>query len=289
MKDFAKKHREGLLLTILAVVCAVSLWISGRTSLSSPKELGLVGVAAFQSVGDAIGEFFSSTFTSIQKLSELQADYDALRTRMGELEAATSDASALRDENRRLREVLGFSGALSYQNVPAQLIGKAPGLFFASLTINKGYNQGIRRGMPVITMQDANLVLVGKVELVSPDAAVVQPLFSDTMYITARLDSSRYEGLVKGSGFAGDPLVMQYIAANAQSQLRIGDTVSSSGVNSRYPGGLRIGSVSAISSRPYENTLELEVKAAVDFSRLEYMYVLIIPIEQDNAGLEDTP
>jgi rod shape-determining protein MreC len=277
MKDFIKRHREIVSLIGITIACVISLWVSGETSLSSPKELGLAGMSIFQAAGDSIGTFFGNTFTSIEKLSALQTEHQALLNRMASLEAQSSDASTLRAENQRLREVLGFSGALSFQNIPSQLIAKSPGPFFASLTINKGFNQGIRRGMPVITMQDASLVLVGKIALVSPESAVIQPIFSDSMYITARLDVSRFEGLIRGSGFSADPLIMQYVSLDAQSMIKVGDLITSSGVNSRYPGGLKIGTVQAVTSRPYENTLEIEVKTAVDFARLEYMYVLMVP------------
>jgi rod shape-determining protein MreC len=84
---------------------------------------------------------------------------------------------------------------------------------------------------------------------------------------------SRYEGLVSGAG-DGTSLVMRYVDDRARASIRFGDVVITSGMNSIYPAGIRIGTVDSIQSKAYETTLELTLNPIIDFERLEYVFVV---------------
>jgi rod shape-determining protein MreC len=67
---------------------------------------------------------------------------------------------------------------------------------------------------------------------------------------------------------------MRFVAATARSAVGYGDVVVTSGMSSLYPRGLVIGTVLEVQARPYESSLELLVEPAVDFGRLEYVFVV---------------
>ena len=46
-------------------------------------------------------------------------------------------------------------------------------------------------------------------------------------------------------------------------------------MNSLYPKGIYIGKVRAIRAKEYDTSLELAIDPVVDFSRLEYVFVLV--------------
>jgi rod shape-determining protein MreC len=56
--------------------------------------------------------------------------------------------------------------------------------------------------------------------------------------------------------------------------------IISSGMGGIFPAGINLGRVSVINTLEYETTLEIEVEPVVDFSRLEYIFL----IEADNSG-----
>jgi rod shape-determining protein MreC len=90
--------------------------------------------------------------------------------------------------------------------------------------------------------------------------------------VGARLLTSHYEGLVNGSG--DESVTMKYVKRYARSNIRYGDIVVTSGMKSLYPSGIFIGAVKAIHAREYDTSLELELEPVIDFSRLEYVFVL---------------
>ena len=174
-----------------------------------------------------------------------------------------------------MRSALGFSSLLGYANLPAQVIAKDPGILFSTITINKGFNDGVRKDMPVIAIQDGRQGLVGKVQELGPSSAQIVPVFDAQSYIAARIDGNRYEGLVQGGGTSLQDLQLLYIAQEAKPSISVGNLVVTSGLNSIFPPNIIIGTVSSVESKPYEPALTLNVKPFVEFTRVEYVYLLM--------------
>jgi rod shape-determining protein MreC len=248
------------------------MWFSGKTNMASPKDLGMAIFSFFQQISTSAGNFVSSSINSVQQLTELRADYNKLADKLQVYEEKQSDIEQLRSENERLKVVLQFGSDLGYANTPSQIIGKDPGVLFN--TFNKGYNHGVRKGMPVIAIQNGMQGLVGKIMAVSPVTSQVLPVFDSQNYIGARLEKSRYEGLVNGGGSSLSDLHMTYIDPGAKDLISVNDLVITSGLNSMYPPNLLIGKVTSILSKPYETSLEVSIHPFVEFSRIEYVYVL---------------
>jgi len=272
-ESFAR-HRNGLTLALLVVISLVSLGVSTDAMSLRPKEVGQSFVAIFQQSASAVGRFFAGTVTSIRELSQLREQYDELLGQVRQYETIADDIALLRSENERLREALGFEQSLPYSSLPARVIAKEPGSFFEGLTINQGRAAGVRRYMPVIANQDGMQGLVGRVEEVGLSTSVVMPIFDYDSFVAARLLRSRHEGLVAGEGSSQGMLTMLYVAKSARDEISVGDMVITSGMRSLFPEGLLIGTVEAILGRPYETSLNMELDPTVDFSRLEYVFVL---------------
>lgn len=276
IRENLSKHRNGLTLAVLVAVCLVSLGVSTESMNVRPKEVGQSFVAVFQQAGAAVGRFFADTVTSIRELSALRAQYDELIAEVREYEAVADDIALLKAENERLREALDFEERLRGESVPSRVIGKEPGSFFSGLTINKGRAAGVERYMPAIANEGGVQGLVGRVEEVGLTASVVMPIFDRDSYVAARLLRSRHEGLVSGEGMAASAgrLTMLYVPSSARAEISVGDVVITSGMRSIFPEGIRIGTVESIQGRPYETSLHIALEPLVDFSRLEYVFVL---------------
>jgi rod shape-determining protein MreC len=180
----------------------------------------------------------------------------------------------LKMENQQLRKQLGFSQKIGYKHIPAEIIGKDPGNYFNTIMINKGKRDGVKENMPVIAFQEGFQGLIGKVVAVGLCCSEVLPIFDQSCYVAARLQSSRYEGLVSGKTGSASRIIMRYVKKRARSDIKYGDLIITSGMNSIYPKGIYIGRVREIGGKEYETTLELEIEPIIDFSRLEYVFVL---------------
>lgn len=239
-----------------------------------PEKIGLSIMSILQQTFDTIGNFFSATITSIAELRDLQQKYNDLLKRTELLKVYERDYVQLKRENELLKEQLGLLEAMDYEAIPARIIAKDPNSQFYAIILNKGIKDGIKRNMAVIAYQNGIEGLVGRVIEVTLDASIVLPIFENTSYIAARLSTSRYEGLVNGKGSDTDNLIMQYVRKSAKNEIQYGDMVVTSGLQSLYPPEIAIGRVKKINEPKYVSSLEITIEPVLDFSRIEYVFIL---------------
>lgn len=275
MREFLKRHSSVIVLILMLITTFLGMWFSGKTAIPNPRIIGMAFTSFFQNLGTSTGKLIGDSVNSVQQLSELRTQYEALVKRLQVYEEKQSDIESLRAENERLKIALGFSSAIGYSNLPAQVIAKDPGILFSTITINKGFNDGVRRDMPVIAIQDGQQGLVGKVQELGPSSAQIIPVFDSRSYLAARIDKNRFEGLVQGGGTSLIDLQMLYVAQAAKTSTGVGDLVVTSGLNSIFPPNLIIGKIATIESKAYEPSLSLTVSPFVEFSKLEYVYLLV--------------
>ena len=274
IKRFYSEHKTGTVLGILLGVALVLLTITSERRHLNIKETGLSVFSVFQTGINQVENFFSRTFNSINELKKLKIEYDELQDKLSEYKIIERDLVELRQENKILREQLGFSREIGINHIPAEIIGKDPGNVFNTIAINRGSRHGVKKDMPVIAFQEGFQGLVGKVVSTGLFSSQVIPLYDSTCYVAARLQKSRYEGLVSGMGGLHKNLIMRYVKKRARAEIKYGDLVITSGMNSIYPKGIYIGRVRAVWGKTYETSLELEVESIIDFSKLEYVFIL---------------
>lgn len=218
--------------------------------------------------------FFTGTAAAIAELSDLREKYRELTERLSDYELLQRANADIRSENERLKTLLGFAESLPTKNIPAQIIGRDPNNLYSALTINRGARQGIRKNMAVISFHGSKTGLVGKIVEVGRSTSLVMPIFDFDCFVSARLETTRYDGLVNGQGDSDLPLVMKYVKKRAKDEISVGDEIITSGENPIYPKDIPIGFVSSIRGLEYETSLELAVDPVIDFSRLETVFVL---------------
>jgi len=235
------------------------------------------GLSAFSGVRGGIYEFtsfISRTVLSVSELATLRREHAELIRQLERFEEIERSNAEIYQENIRLREQLGFSRSLRYRRIPAQISGRDPNNLYSALVINKGSYSGVSNNMAVVAWQDGIQALVGKVIQVGAFESLVMPVFDLNSQVSARFSVTRYEGIVEGQGNAETPLLMRFVPRRARNDINIGDIIISSGMGGIFPAGINIGRVSGVNILEYENTLNVEVTPMVDFSRLEYVFII---------------
>jgi rod shape-determining protein MreC len=278
--DEGKKQKSGhfiaelYVFVILSVVSFVVLYFSNTSFIVDFKDVGL---SLFSGVRNGIHEatsLVSRTVLSVRELATLRQEYAELTSRIARYEQLERSAAEIRQENRRLREQLGFSESLGYKHIPAEIIGRDPDNLFSAFVINKGKTAGVSTNMPVIAYQNGTQGLVGKVIQAAQFESLVMPLYEMSSFVSSRLSELRYEGIVEGLGQPELPLLMRFIRKRARDEISFGDIVITSGMGGVYPPGITIGRVSRVLYQEYEISMEVELESVIDFSRLEYVFVI---------------
>jgi len=269
-----RENHKGALLSVLLIVCLLMIYFSGATALESPKDLGLTFISVFQKGVHSTTSWFSGTLNSISELADLRVEYQKTLTRLQDFEGIERQVLELKRENDLLREQLNFSPINGWDHISSEIIAKDPENIFTSIVINRGTIHGVRKGMPVTAFQDGMQGLIGKVVQAGINTSLVMPLFSRSSYVAARLQKTRYEGLIRGTGSSSDLLIMNYVKKTAADKINLEDLVITSGMSTVYPKGVFIGRIKSIFYEDYDTSLEIRILPIINFSKLEYIYVL---------------
>lgn len=274
-KRFSFKFQLDLFVMLIYVfVSGIFLAFSSGGFVVNFREVGFSFFSGVQRSVYSISTFFSGTINAITELGELREKYTQLLGRLEDYELLQRTNADIRLENYHLKELLGFSESLEAKNIPAEIIARDPNNLYSSITINRGARHGVKKNMAVISFQGSNTALVGKIVQVGRSTSMIMPLYDYQCYVSARLQTNRYEGLVNGQGNPDTPLVMKYIKKRARDEIDIGDMIVTSGENYNYPKNIPIGFVTRIRGIDYETSLEIDLEPVIDFSRLENVFVL---------------
>jgi rod shape-determining protein MreC len=264
MKDqFSRTIQTTITFLITAGVLVLAFGGYFRTA-SGALTGGLVGVQ----------DWFASRTRAIQEFMAAPGDLIALRARNAELEAQVSqlqtqviDLQQRANETSILAALVDFSRASPESSYKAaSVIGRDPSPFLHYIIINRGSNDGIQRGMPVVT----NEGLAGRIDAVISDAARVQLITDPASSVNVHLRNANTDAMVAGS-VTGDislELISQDVAVESA------DIILTSGLGGGFPPDLIVGQVVNVRKLPAELFQEATVQPAVDFTRLQIVLVI---------------
>jgi len=259
---------------ILTIISTVMLLLSSSNFMHNVKNAGLSIFSGIRGGIYEVTSFISRTVLSISELSDLRREHADLLKQLDRFEELERSNAEIYQENIRLKEQLEFSRTLRYRRIPAQISGRDPDNLFSAVVINKGSFSGISNDMAVVAWQNGTQALVGKVVQTGVFESLVLPIFDTNSLVSSRLSVSRFEGIIEGQGNSEASLLMRFVPRRAREEINIGDVIITSGMGGIFPAGINIGRVNGVNTLEYETTLEIEVTPMIDFSRLEYIFVI---------------
>jgi len=158
---------------------------------------------------------------------------------------------------------------IGYSFLEAIVINKNFTGFTSSIVINKGYNDGIRKNMPVLSGGG----IVGKTYDVSKNYTKVILVNDLRSSVDVILEKSRHNGVVSGAGKANS-LNLNYIQKDFD--IFVDENVISSGYGGVFPKGLIVGKINTISDDIFGLFKEITVTPYVNFRKIENVTVLLV-------------
>lgn len=259
---------------IIIVLVILMVGTIHYTSLPRPRLGFLEGawrdvLSPFQLALTRVQRFFQNRVRGIQELRTLHQRNAELEHLVLDLQAEVFALHNYQRENEWLREALDFKNELEHELLVAEVIGRSPSNWESTITINKGQAHGVTKGMAVIT----KVGIVGTV--------INSSQFTSTVLLMIDAQSAT-GGLVQSSGdlvlIEGAEGQRGYLVAkplNRDTFVEVGDVIVTSGLSRIYPKNLPIGEVVSVESRQYDLSFAALVRPYVDFTRLEYVLVVI--------------
>lgn len=255
----------GLLAVILFVLLVSSIgknrdfgpWQKVGVELFAPIQKGIVfiqrGIAAF-------GHDYIY-LVGVQKENRLlRKEIERLRSKNNEYREAII-------ANIRFKKLLNFKETVPLPLLSAEVVGYDPTVWFKTMIISRGSDDGLQRGMAVISADG----VVGQIISVSLHYAKVLLITDRNSAVDVIVQRSRVRGVLKGE--SGGVCSLDYVGI--RDDVKPGDIVICSGVGGIFPKGLPVGRViKAKSSRP-GLFQDIEVVPCVNISDIEEALVVL--------------
>ena len=268
-----------LLLSIVpGVLCAMG---QGSYVRSAIVTVGIPFRWAFTKIGEGISGF-SVYFKTIDALRE---ENDALRRELDEYKNLVYDAELIEEENDFLSDFLGLKEEhLDFALENASVLGREATNYRTLLTLSKGTLHGIDVNMPIITETG----LIGHITEVGATWSKAVVITETASAVGGYIERSGALGVVEGTYELRTDGLCRMVYIEADSDIRIGDKVITSGIGGIYPRGLLIGRVSAVEVDENSRTLTATIEPAAELDSVSKVMIVTEygVVEEDGNGVQ---
>lgn len=275
MAGARRASRRRYVLLVIVLTCLTLITLDTRNGRSGP--LGLMGRIAHRIVGPVQGAVddgarpLSDWWDGITNSGHLKRDNRRLQEEVAALRGKQIEAEEAIKENNELKKSLALHNALQVKNVTGLVIGRDPGNFDPTLTIDKGSDAGIAVDMPVIAPEG----IVGKVIEVWNDGAQIQvltdPNFSVGVQTPGHGASPPTTGIASGQTNSHD-LAVEF---DAGTKVLVGDQIVTSPQSTLFPSGLAVGTIASVTNQPGNTGVNATIAPYVRLGALQHVTVLL--------------
>lgn len=241
----------------------------GFMTVTTP--LRIVG-SALTTPFQALGNVFSNLTATQETLSDLREENERLLAKNAELQEEAQAA-------KRLQDLLGLQSSYSLQSTAARIISTSTDSWSRTVVIDRGSSSGLAIGMPVTNSSGA----IGQIIECGPTSATVRLIADENSSVSALVQSSRAQGVLKGS--AGGTLHLTLIATD--QSVSVGDSVVTSGLGGVYPKGLPLGRVLSVNKNDGDLYYTIVVEPPSSAESFEEVLVITSLTENQKASSED--
>lgn len=189
----------------------------------------------------------------LQSLDAAQSEASESRRLMAAMALRASEAERLLEENQQLRNLLDLRPRLAVPTLAAEVMYQTPDRYTRRVVLDKGQVAGIEAGSPVIDDKG----VLGQVTRVQPFSSEVTLLSDRDQAIPVIVERTGVRSVAYGdpSNFRSDAMELRFMPAD--SDIEVGDLLTTSGIDGVYPAGL-----------PVARVIEVERRAQSAFKRI---------------------
>ncbi|MEZ5483374.1 MAG: rod shape-determining protein MreC [Porticoccaceae bacterium] len=261
---------------VLSLVAICLIFVSHYTGWLQPVRGQLAEFSKpfywITNIPDRLAEWGSQTVVS---RAQLEAENERLRTELLVQQGRVQRMAALATENVRLRNLLNATELLSDSVLVTELIGVSSDPAQQTILINRGSNDQVYPGQPVLDADG----LMGQVVEVYSDHSRVLLITDEHHALPVQLLRNGVRSIAEGTGDYGR-LRLRFVTPT--TDVRVGDELISSGLGGRYPPNYPVGRVSAVKKSQEDTYLEVAVVPAARLDRSRHL--LLIFSEVDRLG-----
>lgn len=278
MESFFSRFKNILVLIAVLLAQTIGLAIQVRRPVGADQPDGKkifilrhwvsAGLAPFERLTQHSGSGIRGIWQNYIDLRHARQQNEDLHQQIAQMQLEEAAFAEDAIQGHRLQALMGFQQHYIAKTVAAQVIGTSGTDLSRMLTLDKGSLDGLKPDMAVITPNG----IVGKLRDVFPHTAQLLLLNDQSSGAGVILQSTRIRAIIRGTPTGR----LQIGNLTADSRIKPGETVLTSGGDLVYPRGLNVGTIESVAADPdHQPYTSIIVKPAANLSQLEEVLVIV--------------
>lgn len=231
------------------------------------RHWALAVVTPFERLSQGTGQRVRGVWSNYIDLRGARKENKALQAELARMRIEQAEFAEDAREGRRLEAMLKFQHSYVTQTVAAQVIGTSGSDRSRLLTLNKGTADGIHNDQPVLTPDG----VVGKIRDSQLHTSELLLLNDPSSGAGVVLASTRIRAILRGTPTGG--ILINNLTAD--SRIKPGEQVLTSGGDGVYPRGIPVGVIQSIAPDPqHQPYTAIVVKPNANLGRLEEVLIV---------------
>ncbi len=246
-------------------------------------------VFATMGLSGTLKDAVNVVFTPVQKLFTYCTDaFDGFVSFFTEFDRVVEENKTLREENAALRDRISRAEEIEelnewlydyielkrehtdYKFTEASVTAREGGNFITVFMLDKGSAHGIKKDMPVVCSDG----IVGYITEVGTTWSKAVTFLESGFAIGAYVERTGEVGVIEGDFKLSEEGVCLLKYLSAESDIKEGDRIISSGYGSVYPRGLVIGTVEKVEKNSTTRSVEVTVRPQTDLTDLSKLMII---------------
>ena len=268
----------GLLLAASLTLLTLSFREGSQGVIGAAQRGAVSATAPLSAAAHRVTQPFLDAYRWTAGLVHARSENERLQRLLERAGGQDVQLAQLRQENARLKALLHYKRALTWQTVSAAVIAQSPNAYTSTITVDVGSADGVAVDDPVIAPYGSGGGLVGRVEHVTAGASTVLLITDPKSAVVARIQSGTAKGLLAPS--SGDPGQLNLGLVSKEEVVRKGEVVVTAGYRLRsrpealLPSGIPIGRVTSVGQSDLSTYKTIQVSPFVDLQDLSDVLVL---------------
>jgi rod shape-determining protein MreC len=262
------KHLDKTILGIAVAAAIVLLSLGEQSQVGAARAITSVLLYPVHRV--------TGSFASVETLKEENAD---LRAMVATLYQERERLMEFGEERNRLRKLLDLKEDSFFRFLPCEVIARSSTSFVHSIMVDRGSADSVRAGMAVVGYRG----LVGRVSQVFPGSSQVFLINNKSISVSCTNRRSRVVGMLEWD--RGNFFRLEYVGK--EEDVRMGDTLLTSGLGLLFPKGFPVGSVFQIADEKGGIAKRVRVASFANLNALEELFIVTGAREWNDTGILD--
>ena len=266
-------------MSMAVLVVAIQLFMRPSVAFDESEYVRTAGVSFFRPVYlgvDSVRQRVYNVWNHYIALVNVSRENERLKEEIAEMQEKLREVRDTQLENRRLKEILKYSGSLEKRSIGARVVGHDVTPWFQAIFLGTGSEAGIELGMSVATPQGA----VGRVQSTRPGFSEVILVTDSRFAADVMVERTRVRAVAEGIG--GNFCRLKYVSL--VHDVVVGDSIVFTGFDGAMPKGMLLGTVVNVDHLKESLFQRVTVQCAVNFQSIEDVLVILsrptIPLRQ---------